>query len=435
MLIQSPLLHAITHATAAQLRVQALVLVAVVLIAAVLGTVAERSLRRLPDWRSAIRATLRYGPAFPLIALLLLLLVRHVDESVRSLELLKIAQPVLGVLLLVRVGNEVTRRLFANDNGTRLLVRAVSIGLWIVLLLHLSGLLPELHESLDSVAVTMGKQRMSLWTLLTGIAAVGITLLIALWVSSLLEARLMRTGIDASLRLVFTRLLRSVVLVVAVLTALQMVGIDLTVLSVFGGALGVGLGLGLQKIAANYVSGFVILLERSLRVGDNVRVDTFQGRIVDIKTRYTLVRSAGGTDAIIPNEQLIANRIENLSYSDPNVWLSTSVGVSYDADIEKVLPLLREAALSVPRVLRDPGPSAVLDNFGSDSINITVGYWINDPENGTLGVKGAVNLAIWRALKDAGIEIPFPQRVLHWAEGSAPVPGDGSPAEPAPATR
>ncbi len=435
MLIQSPLLHAITHASAAQLRVQALVLVAVVVIAAVLGTVAERSLRRLPDWRSAIRATLRYGPAFPLIALLLLLLVRHVDESVRSLELLKIAQPVLGVLLLVRVGNEVTRRLFANDNGTRLLVRAVSIGLWIVLLLHLSGLLPELHESLDSVAVTMGKQRMSLWTLLTGIAAVGITLLIALWVSSLLEARLMRTSIDASLRLVFTRLLRSVVLVVAVLTALQMVGIDLTVLSVFGGALGVGLGLGLQKIAANYVSGFVILLERSLRVGDNVRVDTFQGRIVDIKTRYTLVRSAGGTDAIIPNEQLIANRIENLSYSDPNVWLSTSVGVSYDADIEKVLPLLREAALSVPRVLRDPGPSAVLDNFGSDSINITVGYWINDPENGTLGVKGAVNLAIWRALKDAGIEIPFPQRVLHWAEGSAPAPGNGGPAEPAPASR
>lgn len=435
MLIQSPLLHAITHATAAQLRLQALVLVAVVVIAAVLGTVVERSLRRLPDWRSAIRATARYGPAFPLTALLLLLLLRHVDESVRSLELLKIAQPVLGVLLLVRVGNEVTRRLFANDHGTRLLVRAVSIGLWFVLLLHLSGLLPELRESLDSVAVTMGKQRMSLWTLLTGVAAVGLTLLIALWVSSLLEARLMRTSIDASLRLVFTRLLRSVVLVVAVLTALQMVGIDLTVLSVFGGALGVGLGLGLQKIAANYVSGFVILLERSLRVGDNVRVDAFQGRIVDIKTRYTLVRSAGGTDAIIPNEQLIANRIENLSYSDPNVWLSTSVGVSYNADIDKVLPLLREAALSVPRVLREPGPSAVLDNFGSDSINITVGYWINDPENGTLGVKGAVNLAIWRALKDAGIEIPFPQRVLHWAEGSAPVPGNGSAAESAPAVR
>lgn len=426
MLIQSPLLHAIAHATAAQLRMQALVLIAVVVVAAALGTVVERSLRRLPDWRSAMRATLRYGPAFPLMALLLLLLVRHVDESVRSLELLKIAQPLLGVLLLVRVGNEVTRRLFANDHTTRLLVRAVSIGLWAVLLLHLSGLLPELRESLDSVAVTMGKQRMSLWTLLTGVAAVGITLLIALWVSSLLEARLMRTPIDASLRLVFTRLLRSVVLVVAVLTALQMVGIDLTVLGVFGGALGVGLGLGLQKIAANYVSGFVILLERSLRVGDNVRLDTFQGRIVDIKTRYTLVRSAAGIDAIIPNEQLIANRIENLSYSDPNVWLSTSVGVSYDTDIDKVLPLLREAALSVPRVLREPAPSAVLDNFGSDAINITVGYWISDPENGTLGVKGAVNLAIWRALKDAGIEIPFPQRVLHWAEGSAPNRGNAS---------
>jgi small-conductance mechanosensitive channel len=298
----------------------------------------------------------------------------------------------------------------------------------VTLALHLAGVLPEIHEALDALSITLGSQRLSGWTLLKGVASIAVTLLLALWVSSLLEARLMRSPLDASLRLVFTRLLRSVVLLVAILIALQMVGIDLTVLSVFGGALGVGLGLGLQKIAANYVSGFVILLERSLRVGDNVRVETFQGQIIDIKTRYTLVRSAGGTDSIVPNEMLIANRIENLSYNDPNVWLSTTVGVSYDTDIEKALALIKEAAQSVPRVLQSPGPSAVLDAFGDSAINITVGYWIADPEHGTLGVRGQVNLAIWHALKQNGIEIPFPQRVLQWAPGKEPA----APAAPTP---
>ncbi|MHB9051728.1 MAG: mechanosensitive ion channel family protein, partial [Thiomonas delicata] len=147
-----------------------------------------------------------------------------------------------------------------------------------------------------------------------------------------------------------------------------------------------------------------------------------QGKILDIKTRYTVVRSSGGTESIVPNEMLISNRIENLSYTDPNVWMSTTVSVGYDSDLDTVLPLIREAAAAVPRILRDPAPNAVLSNFGADGLEITLGYWIADPENGTLNVRGAVNLAIWHALKSNDVDIPFPQRVLRWA------PGQGSAA-------
>ncbi|MDD4886053.1 MAG: mechanosensitive ion channel [Thiomonas sp.] len=415
MFIESPLIEAFSRQTPEQLRLQGAILLGVVLLGALLGTALEKQARKLPSWREAFLASWRYGLGFPFVALLTLVLVRHASHLLLKLPLLKLALPVLAVLLLVRLAASVSRHRFTKDSGVRYLVRVVSIGLWITLALHLAGILPEIREALDALSITLGKQRLSGWTLLKGVASIAVTLLLALWVSSILESRLMLSPLDASLRLVFTRLLRSVVLLVAVLTALQMVGIDLTVLSVFGGALGVGLGLGLQKIAANYVSGFVILLERSLRVGDNVRVEAFQGQIIDIKTRYTLVRSAGGTDSIVPNEMLIANRIENLSYNDPNVWLSTTVGVSYDTDVEQALALIKDAAQSVPRVLHSPGPSAVLDAFGDSALNITVGYWIADPENGTLGVRGQVNLAIWHTLKSHGIEIPFPQRVLQWA--------------------
>lgn len=420
MLIESPLIEAFQRQTPEQLRLQLGLLLGIVAFGALFGTALEKQIRNLPTWKEAFRASWRYGLGFPFVALVALVLVRHGSPVLLKLPLLKLALPVLAVLLLVRLANSVSRHRFSSDGGIRYLVRLVSIGLWVTLALHLAGVLPEIREALDALSITLGKQRLSGWTLLKGVASIAVTLLLALWISSILEARLMRSPLDASLRLVFTRLIRSVVLLVAILTALQLVGIDLTVLSVFGGALGVGLGLGLQKIAANYVSGFVILLERSLRVGDNVRVETFQGQIIDIKTRYTLVRSAGGTDSIVPNEMLIANRIENLSYNDPNVWLSTTVGVSYDTDIEQALALIKEAVLSVPRVLHSPGPSAVLDSFGDSALNITAGFWIADPENGTLGVRGQVNLAIWHTLKQHGIDIPFPQRVVQWAEGHKP---------------
>jgi small-conductance mechanosensitive channel len=194
--------------------------------------------------------------------------------------------------------------------------------------------------------------------------------------------------------------------------ALSAAGIDLTALGVLGGALGVGIGFGLQKLAANYVSGFVILAERSMRIGDMVRVDNFEGRITDISTRYTVIRALNGRESIVPNEMMITQRIENSSLADSKVALTTTVQVAYGTEVEVLMPRLREAVAAVPRVVADPAPGVNLTAFAADGLELTIGFWIADPENGQINVRSEVNLAILRTLEAAGVEIPFPQRVV-----------------------
>ena len=157
----------------------------------------------------------------------------------------------------------------------------------------------------------------------------------------------------------------------------------------------------------------MILAERSMRIGDNVRVDNFEGRITDINARYTVIRSATGRESIVPNEILITSRVENLSLADARVWQSTVVGVAYESNVDLVRQLLVDAALAQPRVLKDPAPNAALSAFGADGLEFTLGYWIADPENGQLNVRSDINLAILNALREHGVEIPYPQRVLH----------------------
>ena len=201
-------------------------------------------------------------------------------------------------------------------------------------------------------------------------------------------------------------------LFVGLLLALSAVGIDLTALSVLGGAVGVGLGFGLQKIAANYVSGFVILAERSLRIGDMVKVDNFEGRITDIRTRYTVIRSLNGREAIVPNEMLITQRVENSSLADPRVLVTTTVQVAYGTDVRALQPLIARAVAGVPRVLADPTPTVLLFEFAADGMTILVNFWILDPENGQGNVRSEVNFALLAVLDEQGVEIPYPQRVL-----------------------
>jgi small-conductance mechanosensitive channel len=187
----------------------------------------------------------------------------------------------------------------------------------------------------------------------------------------------------------------------------------LTALSVLGGAVGVGIGFGLQKLAANYVSGFVILAERSMRIGDNVKVDNFEGCIIDIKARYTVIRSPSGRESIVPNEMLITQRVENLSLTDAKVSQSTGVTVAYDASVDQVMALLLQACQAQPRVLTEPAPLVALSAFGADGLEFTVSYWFEDPANGVLNLKSDINRAIFKILRENGIEIPFPQRVVH----------------------
>ena len=236
-------------------------------------------------------------------------------------------------------------------------------------------------------------------------------LVLALWVSATFERRVLRQTVnDPSLRKVAGNTVRATLILVGLLLALSSAGVDLTALSVLGGALGVGLGFGLQKLAANYVSGFVILFERSLRIGDTVKVDGFEGQVMDIKTRYTLIRAANGRESVVPNEKLITERIENLSLADSLVLLSSSVTVGYDSDVDLVQRVLTEAALSVPRVQRTPAPAARLARLGADGLEYELLYWINDPEAGQLNVRSDVHIAVLQGLRAARIEIPFPQR-------------------------
>jgi small-conductance mechanosensitive channel len=249
-----------------------------------------------------------------------------------------------------------------------------------------------------------------------------VVLVLALWISAVLERQVLRENItDLSIRKVAANAIRAVLLLVGFLFALSAVGVDLTALSVLGGALGVGIGFGLQKLAANYVSGFVILAERSLRIGDSVRVDGFEGVVADIKTRYTLIRSGSGRESIVPNEMLITQRIENLSLADPKVLLTTEVAVGYDSDVDLVQRILAEAAAGAERVIDDPKPAVRLVKFGADGLEFKVQFWIADPQNGQLPVQSEVNLRILKGLRAAGIDIPYPQRVVHMAAPAIPA--------------
>jgi small-conductance mechanosensitive channel len=330
-----------------------------------------------------------------------------------------VAIPVLVSLVVIRVGVKVLQVAFASAPWVRVLERTISWVAWLAMVLWVSGLLPLVLQELDQITWTLGSSSMSLRTMIEGALTAGAVLIVALWVSSAIESRLLKSAVgdQLSLRKALSNATRALLMFVGLMLALSAVGIDLTALSVLGGAVGVGIGFGLQKLAANYVSGFVILAERSMRIGDNVRVDNFEGRITDITARYTLIRSPAGRESIVPNEILITSRVENLSLADPRVWLSTVVSVAYDSDVDLVRRLLVDAALAQARVLKEPAPHAALSTFGADGLEFTLGYWIADPENGQLGLRSDINLAILRALREHGIEIPFPQRVLHMKAG------------------
>ena len=378
------------------------------------------------------------GALFPLVLLSLAYIARTLLHHWVALAAFKIAIPVLVALVVIRIGVKVLQVAYPDAAWVRPIERSISWMAWLGMVLWVTGLLPLVLDELDQIHWKVGGATLSVRTIIEGAVTAGAVLLIALWISAAIESRLLRsaTGAELSLRKAVSNAVRALLVFVGLLVALSSVGIDLTALSVLGGAVGVGIGFGLQKLAANYVSGFVILAERSMRIGDNVKLDTFEGRITQINARYTVIRSPSGRESIVPNELLITQRVENLSLSDPRVWMSTVVSVAYESDVDQVAQLLTNAALVSPRVLRDPAPSAALSAFGADGLEFTVGFWIADPENGSLGLRSDINRAILSALRAHQIEIPYPQRVMHvQVDGAVPAvmsPG-GSPA-PAPAS-
>lgn len=339
--------------------------------------------------------------------------------DIAVLGVANIAMIWLGVIRVVAGGVRSVLPEGKVEQGTE---HFLAMTLWIGFITYVLGFDAMVIDWLESVSFAVGKSRLNLLMILNAVLWVSVILFLALWIGRLLDRRMMAlTNVDMSLRIVVSKLIRTAMVILAVLIALPVVGIDLTVLSVFGGALGVGLGFGLQKIASNYVSGFIILLDRAVRIGDRVTIDNRTGIIREITARYVVLRLSDGTDALIPNEALVSSTVVNSSYSDRAVWQSLDVGVAYGADLELAMRLMTEAAAEVPRVQKDPAPAAFLAAFADSSVNLTLGYWVGDPENGLLGPRSAINLGIWRKFGEHGIDIPFPQRELRIVhEGGAP---------------
>ena len=362
------------------------------------------------------------GVLFPALALALAFGARLLLAGTLKIAVFKLAIPILLSLLVIRLAARVLHVTFPTARWVRVTERTVSWIAWLAVVLWITGVLPLLLEAMDEIRWKVGGIQLSLRNAVEGTLTAGLVLIVALWISAAIEKQLLRgSGDDLSIRKIAANLVRALLLFIGLLLALSAVGIDLTALSVLGGALGVGLGFGLQKIAANYVSGFVILAERSVRIGDMVRVDNFDGRITDIRTRYTVIRALSGREAIVPNELLITQRVENLSLADMKVLLTTTVQVAYGTDVRALQPKVVEAVTQVRRVVADPAPSCQLAEFASDGMSLNINFWIADPENGQGNVRSDVNLAILDLFDREAVEIPFPQRVMHHIAAAAPA--------------
>lgn len=334
----------------------------------------------------------------------------------QDVHLFNLAVPLLLSFIAIQGCFFVLRRILKPSRTLHMVERTVSWLVWVVFALHLTGYLDDVVAALDAVGFDAGKQHLSLYTLLVGLLSVTVTLMIALWLAHLLESRLIGAmPLTPNLRVAFTKLSKGLFIVLAVLIALPMVGIDITVLSVFGGALGVGLGLGLQKIAANYVSGFTLLLDQSIRIGDMVQVNEHYGEVREIATRYTVLRSLNGSESIIPNETMITNPVINKSLTDKDNQILLPVQVAYGSDLDRVRELLLEVAAANDRVMIQPEPRVRLQSFGDNGINLELVVWIQDPEEGEFNLRSDLNWAIWATFRRENVEIPFPQRVIHMA--------------------
>ena len=415
-----------------QLLKQLAILLACALVAWLVARVARKALQRRaqryverdPE-RNARLYESRYGGLdrllMPFFGWVLLMIGERVMHAYREpAHLLRIGADLAIAYVGIHIGLYTLRRVFKPTPGMLLVERWFGILAWLFVALNVTGLLPEVVETLSGpdASFTFGKNvHVSVWQVVSAVVWTGVTLVAALGLGALLETRLMRSeSIDASMRIVLARFGRAVLVIVAVLVAMRLVDIDITVLSVFGGALGVGLGLGLQRIASNYVSGFIILLDRSLRIGDVITVDKYNGTVTQIRTRCTVVRAPNGVEALVPNEVLLNQAVQNFSYGDKNGNAVTKIRVAYDADVDLALRLMLEAAAAQERVLKDPAATATLKEFGADGIELELTFWVADPEVGTDVLRSDVNRAIWAAFRKAGIEVPRPQRVMRIEE-------------------
>lgn len=353
---------------------------------------------------------------FPGVLCLLLLLCWGVCIGLQwPRALLWVALSLALALLLVKLAVYLLARAMKPGPLLKASEGFIVTVVWIGLALHLLGWLPIVIDAMDRAAVTVGKTRISVLAVVNVILVALLVMVLALWLARLIERRVMKAEqLSPSLRLGISKSVKLVFLVLGVVVALQAVGVNLSALAVVGGTLALGIGLGLQAIVSNFISGFILLAERSVKPGDVITVEDQSGSrygwVHALHARYIVIRDRDGVDTLIPNENLIVNPVINWSYGGNSIRLKLPVRISYDDDPEQAMALLVEAANGRQRVIDDPRPAARLMGFGESGIDLELRVWITAPEQGVNNVRSEINLAIWKAFKAHGITMPFPQR-------------------------
>jgi small-conductance mechanosensitive channel len=366
----------------------------------------------------------------PLIAGLVTLLAAHLALSALQAptDLIEGAVRLVGALALVRLGVYVLGLLLGPGSWVRARENSITFTLWLIVAAATLGWLDVIEASLNRVNLVPGKTQISLWGLLKGLVVVTAFVIVTSLIARALERHVMRLDqLAVSTRVGISKFTNFLLVALGILLGINAAGVDVTTLNVLTGAIGIGLGFGLQSVASNFLSGFVLLMDKSIKPGDVISFTGHEGAssgnfgwVQELRGRYVVVRDRDGVDTLVPNQNLITSPFINWSYSDQRVRLKLPVTVSYDDDPEIALKLLLEAAENHPRILRDPPAVSRLISFDDNGMRLEVRFWIADPVNGVNNVRSDVNRAIWRIFRVHGVRIPVPQQETRYLEPRPP---------------
>jgi small-conductance mechanosensitive channel len=374
----------------------AIIIAAVIIALAINGALRKYVMQHAPEqWKLAIGSINRM--LFPLSCLAFILLSRLMLSGTRHTGLLQLASRLLLAMAAIRLIVYLMRYLFSPGGWLKALENVIAWGIWGILALYLTGVLPQIMQGMEDMRFNIGKNHLNLLLVLQALLTVIVTIFIALWLSRVIENKLMRADqLNVNLRVVLGKVIRIILLFIATLVALSAVGLDITLLSVFGGALGVGLGFGLQRIASNYVSGFIILLDKSMQIGDVILVDKHYGMVSELRSRYMVLSKPDGTHVIIPNETLITTAVVNHSLTEHKGRVQIEFAISVDSPLELALQLLQDIAKQQVRVLQTPTPVARIKGFSEHGVELTLTVWVSDPEKGVLSLQSALFMDVWK---------------------------------------
>ena len=351
----------------------------------------------------------------PIIFSIIILISSYILNVYQDTNLLDIAQILAMALILIRLVVYLVRYILQPNPLLNAYENILSFILWIFVALYLFGILKPILNTFESITFSFGEKDFSILLVIQLLIGIFVSIIVAMTLGRFIENRLMKINqLSLNGRVMINKVLRIALYVIAVVIALDTIGLDLTFLSVFGGAFGVGLAFGMQKIASNYISGFTILLDKSVQIGDILTIGEHYGIVNSIQSRYTVLRKLDGVEVIIPNETLIAENIVNHTSSDRKVRVAIDIQIGYNSSVDEATKIMLSCCNAQERVIKEnPEPTVYLMNFGESGIDLKLVFFILDAEEGTYRLRSDINKEIWKQFTEKNIEIPFPQRVIH----------------------